>query len=62
MMSDASNASRLDARATRGAVYAPGRGHIGLMSTARTRRLVARLVHRHDPEISIAAFHPNRYR
>jgi D-amino-acid dehydrogenase len=49
------------ARATRDVVYAFGHGHIGLVSSAQTGRLVAQLLSRREPEISIAPFSPERF-
>lgn len=49
------------ARATGDVVYAFGHGHIGLVSSARTGRLVAQLVGGRAPEIDIGPFDPRRY-
>jgi D-amino-acid dehydrogenase len=49
------------ARATDDVVYAFGHGHIGLVGSARTGRLVAQLVGGREPEIPLAPFDPRRY-
>lgn len=49
------------ARASRDIVYAFGHGHVGLVGSARTGRLVSQLVSREEPEISIEGFDPERY-
>ena len=49
------------ARATRDVVYAFGHGHVGLVSSARTGRLVAQLLSRREPEIPLAPFSPERF-
>jgi D-amino-acid dehydrogenase len=49
------------ARATDDVVYAFGHGHIGLVSSARTGRLVAQLIGGRDTEISVRPFDPRRY-
>jgi D-amino-acid dehydrogenase len=48
-------------RASRDVVYAFGHGHVGLVSSARTGRLVAQLIGGREPEIPIAPFDPRRY-
>jgi len=48
-------------RASRDVVYAFGHGHVGLVSSARTGRVVAQLVGGRDPEIPVAPFDPKRY-
>lgn len=45
----------------RDVVYAFGHGHIGLVGSARTGRLVAQLVAGHEPEIPLGPFDPKRY-
>lgn len=49
------------ARATDDIVYAFGHGHVGLVGSARTGRLVAQLVGGRAPEIPLAPFDPRRY-
>ncbi|MBR0798909.1 FAD-dependent oxidoreductase [Bradyrhizobium jicamae] len=49
------------ARATRDVVYAFGHGHIGLVGSARTGRLVAQLLSGKTPEIVLAPFAPSRF-
>jgi D-amino-acid dehydrogenase len=49
------------ARASRDIVYAFGHGHIGLVSSARTGRLVAQLLSGKQPEIPLAPFAPTRF-
>jgi D-amino-acid dehydrogenase len=49
------------ARATRDIVYAFGHGHVGLVGSARTGRVVAQLLTEREPEIAIAPFDPRRY-
>jgi D-amino-acid dehydrogenase len=49
------------ARASRDIVYAFGHGHIGLVGSARTGRLVAQLLSGKSPEISLAPFSPDRF-
>jgi D-amino-acid dehydrogenase len=49
------------ARASRDIVYAFGHGHIGLVSSARTGRLVAQLLSGREPEIPLAPFAPTRF-
>lgn len=49
------------ARATSDVVYAFGHGHIGLVSSARTGRLVAQLLAGAEPEIPLEPFDPRRY-
>ena len=48
-------------RASRDVVYAFGHGHVGLVGSARTGRVVAQLVGRREPEIPLAPFDPKRY-
>jgi D-amino-acid dehydrogenase len=49
------------ARATRDVVYAFGHGHVGLVASARTGRLVAQLIAGRKTEIPIGPFDPGRY-
>ncbi|MGY3104990.1 MULTISPECIES: NAD(P)/FAD-dependent oxidoreductase [unclassified Bradyrhizobium] len=49
------------ARASRDVVYAFGHGHIGLVGSARTGRLVAQLLSGKPPEIPLAPFAPDRF-
>jgi len=49
------------ARASRDVVHAFGHGHVGLVSSARTGRLVAQLVAGAEPEIDLAPFDPRRF-
>jgi D-amino-acid dehydrogenase len=49
------------ARKTRDVIYAFGHGHVGLVGSARTGRLVAQLVSGLEPEISLAPFDPRRF-
>jgi D-amino-acid dehydrogenase len=49
------------ARATEDVVYAFGHGHVGLVGSARTGRLVAQLLSRREPEIPLAPFAPERF-
>jgi D-amino-acid dehydrogenase len=49
------------ARATRDVVYAFGHGHVGLVGSARTGRLVAQLIAGREAEIPIGPFDPGRY-
>ena len=49
------------ARATGDVIYAFGHGHVGLVGSARTGRLVAQLLARREPEIDLAPFDPRRY-
>lgn len=49
------------ARKTPDVIYAFGHGHVGLVGSARTGRLVAQLVSRALPEISLAPFDPRRF-
>jgi D-amino-acid dehydrogenase len=49
------------ARASDDVVYAFGHGHIGLVSSARTGRLVAQLIGRRDTEIPVRPFDPRRF-
>ena len=46
---------------SRAVVYAFGHGHIGLVSSARTGRIVAQLLGNREPEIPLAPFDPRRY-
>jgi D-amino-acid dehydrogenase len=48
-------------RASRDVVYAFGHGHVGLVSSARTGRVVAQLIGNREPEIPVAPFDPKRY-
>jgi len=48
-------------RASRDVVYAFGHGHVGLVSSARTGRVVAQLIGGREPEIAIAPFDPKRF-
>ena len=48
-------------RATRDVVYAFGHGHVGLVGSARTGRLVAQLLSGKPPEIPLAPFAPSRF-
>jgi D-amino-acid dehydrogenase len=48
-------------RASRDVVYAFGHGHVGLVSSARTGRVVAQLIGDREPEIPVAPFDPKRY-
>jgi D-amino-acid dehydrogenase len=49
------------ARATRDVVYAFGHGHVGLVGSARTGRLVAQLLNGKAPEIPLQPFAPSRF-
>lgn len=49
------------ARASRDVVYAFGHGHVGLVGSARTGRLVAQLLSGKEPEISLSPFAPDRF-
>ncbi|QOZ25230.1 FAD-binding oxidoreductase [Bradyrhizobium sp. CCBAU 51753] len=49
------------ARAMRDVVYAFGHGHVGLVGSARTGRLVAQLLSGREPEIPLAPFAPARF-
>ena len=49
-------------RATPDIVHAFGHGHVGLVSSARTGRLVAQLIDGRQPEIDLAPFSPARFR
>jgi D-amino-acid dehydrogenase len=49
------------ARATEDVVYAFGHGHVGLVGSARTGRLVAQLLSHERPDIPLAPFAPNRF-
>ncbi len=48
-------------RASRDIVYAFGHGHVGLVGSARTGRLVAQLVSGKPPEIPLEPFAPTRF-
>jgi D-amino-acid dehydrogenase len=50
------------ATATADVVYAFGHGHIGLVSSVRTGRIVAQLLSEGEPEIPLAPFDPRRFR
>jgi D-amino-acid dehydrogenase len=47
--------------ASRDVVYAFGHGHVGLVGSARTGRVVAQLVAGRAPEIPVAPFDPKRF-
>ena len=49
------------ARTSADIIYAFGHGHIGLVSSARTGRVVAQLIDGREPEIPIAAFAASRF-
>lgn len=49
------------ARASRDIVYAFGHGHVGLVGSARTGRLVAQLLSGKQPEIPLEPFAPTRF-
>ena len=49
------------ARRTADVVYAFGHGHVGLVGSARTGRLVAQLVGDAEPEIPLGPFDPGRF-
>ena len=49
------------ARASRDVVYAFGHGHVGLVGSARTGRIVAQLVGGREPQIPVSPFDPRRY-
>ncbi|WP_164139581.1 FAD-dependent oxidoreductase, partial [Stenotrophomonas maltophilia] len=49
------------ARASRDVVYAFGHGHVGLVGSARTGRVVAQLIGGREPEIPVGPFDPARY-
>ena len=49
------------ARKTPDVVYAFGHGHVGLVGSARTGRLVAQLVGGTEPEIPLGPFDPGRF-
>jgi D-amino-acid dehydrogenase len=49
------------ARASRDIVYAFGHGHVGLVGSARTGRLVAQLLSGKPPEIPLEPFAPTRF-
>jgi D-amino-acid dehydrogenase len=48
-------------RASRDVVYAFGHGHVGLVGSARTGRVVAQLIGGREPEIPVAPFDPKRF-
>jgi D-amino-acid dehydrogenase len=48
-------------RASRDVVYAFGHGHVGLVGSARTGRVVAQLIGGREPEIQVAPFDPKRF-
>ncbi len=48
-------------RASRNVVYAFGHGHVGLVGSARTGRVVAQLIGGREPEIPVTPFDPRRY-
>ena len=48
-------------RQTPDVIYAFGHGHVGLVGSARTGRLVAQLVSRTEPEIALQPFDPRRF-
>ena len=48
-------------RASRDVVYAFGHGHVGLVGSARTGRVVAQLIGNRTPELPVAPFDPKRY-
>ena len=48
-------------RASRDVVYAFGHGHVGLVGSARTGRVVAQLIGGREPEIPIRPLDPRRY-
>ncbi|MBN8944914.1 MAG: FAD-dependent oxidoreductase [Rhizobiales bacterium] len=48
-------------RASRDVVYAFGHGHVGLVGSARTGRVVAQLIGGREPEIPVGPFDPARY-
>ncbi len=49
------------ATSTKDVVYAFGHGHIGLVGSARTGRVVAQLVGQQEPEIPLQPFNPQRF-
>ena len=49
-------------RASADIIHAFGHGHIGLVASARTGRVVAQLIDGREPEIPVAAFSPARFR
>ncbi|KAB1074655.1 NAD(P)/FAD-dependent oxidoreductase [Methylobacterium planeticum] len=49
------------ARKTADVIYAFGHGHVGLVGSARTGRIVAQLVSRAAPEIPLSPFDPRRF-
>ena len=50
------------ARDCRQVVHAFGHGHVGLVGSARTARIVAALVGDRAPEVATTAFDPGRFR
>jgi len=48
-------------RGSRDVVYAFGHGHVGLVGSARTGRIVAQLISGREPEIPVSPFDPKRY-
>jgi D-amino-acid dehydrogenase len=48
-------------RASGDVIYAFGHGHVGLVGSARTGRLVAQLIAGRAPEIALQPFDPRRY-
>ncbi|HUF80776.1 MAG TPA: FAD-binding oxidoreductase [Burkholderiales bacterium] len=49
------------ASATRDIIYAFGHGHVGLVGSARTGRVVAQLLSGHKPEIPLGPYDPRRF-
>ena len=49
------------ARASRDIVHAFGHGHVGLVGSARSGRVVAQLLAGREPEIALAPFDPRRF-
>jgi len=49
------------ASASRDIIHAFGHGHVGLVSSARTGRLVAQLLSGRAPEIPLEPFDPRRF-
>ena len=49
-------------RASADIIHAFGHGHIGLVASARTGRVVAQLIDGREPEIPVTAFSPARFR
>lgn len=48
-------------RATRDIIHAYGHGHVGLVGSARTGRVVAQLLSGREPEIPVAPYDPRRF-